>query len=380
MGLYTLTPSDLQLMGRVIPLGGYKTSRPGLSEPQRVEDTEGDMKLSKKKKVTKKKVTKKSLVRKTSPTDVALLAESDRAQLRRRAAARRPAMEYSTLNLAEMQSIQQWTATEDGFQRALSASQVKGVADFLLRSPVPIMPPLILAKLRGDRTGTRWCIDGQHRLKGGVISGVPLTAVTIAVEDLEEARYLFMVYNSKASKISKKFIGLISRNDVANTTRELATDYNAFYEHVKRLGTGLLGGTTTKYWDEVAHDGSIPAKDVQRMRWVLDLWTADTRWQPEKFPAERPGEVTRCAARHIVESTKSFYCVPGMLQVVGAVIRELGLQTQEQIQTVVTVAQGTTKFKSPSLRRLAARNGMDTWCDIVSSLKTEVAKHQMKSV
>ena len=334
--------------------------------------------------VKKKKVTKKNLVRKkATPGNVALLTEQDKARLRSLADNRRPRTEYAELSLSDMGEIQQWTADEDGFQRQLCLKQVKGVASFLLESPVPIMQPLILARLKNGTASERkkrWCIDGQHRLKGGVIAGVALTAVTITLNNLEEARYLFMIYNSKATSISKKFIGLISRNDVANTTRELATDYNAFYEHVKRLGTGLLGGTTTKYWDEVAHDGSIPAEEVARMRLILDQWTGDSRWQPDKFPEERPGEVTRCVAKHIVESTKSFYCVPGMLQVVGAVIRELGLKTPRQIRTVVTVAQMTTKFKSSAVRKLAARNGMDTWCDLVSALKTEVAKQQMKNI
>lgn len=330
------------------------------------------------KKTKKKKVAKKRLTRKSS--GVGSLTERQKGALRKSSAQRKPQMVYDDLSIDEMEEVQQWTASEGGFQRKLSMKQVNGVASFLLRSPVPILPPVILAKIRGSRARKRWCIDGQHRLKGALLAGISISAVTISVHDLEEARYLFMVYNSKATKISNKFIGLISHNEVATETRQLANDYDAFYEHIKRLGTGLLGGTTTRYWDEVAHDGSIPANDIRRMRLVLDQWTSDKRWRPDKFPEEKAGEVTRCVAKNIVANTKSFYCVPGTLQVIGAVIRELNLQTKEQIETVVTVAQDTFKFKSPTWRQHTARNGMDTWCDLVNLLKSNVAKHALTNI
>jgi len=222
-------------------------------------------------------------------------------------------------------------------------------------------------------------IDGQHRLKGAIQAGMCIPAVTITVDSLEQARYLFLIYNSKMSRVTKKFIGLVSNNDVAVTTRALAADYDAFYEHVKRLGIGLDFGKTTKYWDEVAHDATIPEATLTKMRLILDLWTKDRRWTPEKFPEEKPGEVTRVVSRRVISSCKSAYCVPGVLQVVGAVVRDLGATSRKQITTIVEVAQDTMDFKNIRFRREAGLNGMETWCKQIEILKSNVAMRALQA-
>jgi hypothetical protein len=335
--------------------------------------------MSKKAKTkTKKKVTKKFLVRRKK-NSAPVLSEAAKRKLSSAATKRQLPMTYKDLNLTEMSKVQQWTAVEGGFQRQLSLKQVNEVTAFMLYSPTPVIPPILLAKIKGDRSLKRWCIDGQHRLKGALQAGMGIPAVIITVDSLEQARYLFLIYNSKASKVSKKFIGMVSNNEVATLTRALSDEYEAYYEHIKRLGIGLLGGKTTKYWDEVAHDASVPAPYVKQMRTILDLWTSDRRWTPEKFPEERPGEVTRCIARKIVNSCKSAYCVPGVLQVVGAVVRDLGATTTKQITTIVDVAKSTMRFKSVPFRRNAGLNGMETWCDEIERLKTNVAKHTLST-
>lgn len=324
----------------------------------------------------KQKVTKKRLTRKGKTQNNALSA-AKMIKLRTAAQKRKLPMTYKVLTIAEMVKVQQWTSVEGGFQRQLCLRQVNDLTAFLLHSPSPVLPPVVLARLKDDQSTKRWCIDGQHRLKGAIQAGMGIPAVTITVDNLEQARYLFLVYNSKASKVSKKFIGLVSHNRVAKLTRELAAEYQTFYEHIKRLGIGLLGGKTTKYWDEVAHDACIPGDFIMRMRTILDLWTSDPRWRPERFPDEKPGEVTRCVARKIVTDCKSAYCVPGVLQVVGAAVRDLNAVTVPQIKTIVHVAQTTIRFKSPTFRRDASLNGMETWCTAIDKLKSNVAKHAL---
>jgi len=332
-------------------------------------------KKTKTKKRVTKKVTKKFLIRRKGSAPV--LSEAAKHKLRNEAIRRQLPMVYKDLSLDEMSKVQQWTAMEGGFQRQLSAKQVDEVTAFMLYSPTPVIPPILLAKINGDRSLRRWCIDGQHRLKGAIQASIGIPAVVITVESLEQARYLFLIYNSKASKVSKKFIGMVSNNEVASLTRELSNEYETYYEHIKRLGVGLLGGKTTKYWDEVAHDAAIPAPFIKQMRTVLGLWTSDRRWTPDRFPEERPGEVTRCIARKIVGSCKSAYCVPGVLQVIGAVIRDLGASTTAQITTIVDVAKTTMRFKSTAFRRDAGLNGMETWCSEIERLKANVAKHAL---
>ena len=330
-----------------------------------------------KKKATKKKVTKKRLTRYTKKEE-SNLSSTEMAKLRKAATKRTLPMFYKDLSLAEMMKVQQWTAVEGGFQRQLSLKQVNEVTSFMLYSPTPVIPPILLARLNGTSDGCRWCIDGQHRLKGAIQAGLGIPAVTITVASLDEARYLFLIYNSKASKVSKKFIGMVSNNEVASLTRQLASDYSTFYEHIKRLGIGLLGGKTTKFWDEVAHDAAIPEPFIKQMKMILNLWTQDRRWIPAKFPEEHPGEVTRCVARKIVSETNSAYCVPGVLQVVGAVVRDLGATSTRQITTIVEVAKQTMRFKGKTFRRDAALNGMETWCDEIDRLKANVAKHALR--
>ena len=330
-----------------------------------------------KKKVTKK-VTKKRLTRKSKEPPV--LSAAEMHKIRSAASKRKLPMSYKDLSVAEMKTVQQWTASEGGFQRQLSMKQVNEVTAFMLHSPTPMIPPVLLARLKSNRSLKRWCIDGQHRLKGAIQAEMGIPAVTITVDSLEQARYLFLIYNSKATKVSKNFIGMVSNNEVAVMTRELASEYETFYEHIKRLGIGLFGGKTTKYWDEVAHDAAIPAPFVKKMRTILNLWTSDRRWTPENFPEENPGEVTRCVARKVVVSCKSAYCVPGVLQVVGAVVRDLGATSTRQITTIVDVAKKTMRFKSPAFRRDAALNGMETWCSEIERLKSNVAKHTLHTL
>jgi len=338
------------------------------------------MAAKKKKKAAKKKVTKKRLTRKTAKKRSGNVAESlTSEELKKISAAalkRRPDSASCELSVDEMKKIRQWTAKEGGFQRDLSTSQVNGVTAFLLYSPVPVLAPIVLAKVKGDRTSKRWCIDGQHRLQGSIQAEMPIAAVTITVDSLEDARYLFLVYNSKSRRVSQRFIGRVSNNAVAVETRLMAKSFGAFYEHIKRLGVGLHGGLTTKYWDEVAHDTKIPQDRLNQMHLIMDIWTDDPRWVPDEFPEEQPGEVTRCVPRKIVESTKSAYCVPGVLQAVGAVVRALDCTTNDQIRTVVEVAQDLP-FKRKSFRELAGRNGMDFWCDLVADLQKRVAKHAL---
>ena len=333
-------------------------------------------KKTKKKKVTKK-ATKKTTKKKKKRKGPQPLSASEMSKLRKAAIKRQLPKAYKDLTLAEMNQVQQWTSTEGGFQRQLSNKQVNEVAAFMLYSPTPVVPPILLARLKGERGLKRWCIDGQHRLKGALQAGLSIPAVTITVKSLEQARYLFLIYNSKATKVSKKFIGLVSNNEVAKLTRDLASEYSTFYEHIKRLGIGLLGGKTTKYWDEVAHDAVIPETFVTQMRTILTMWTTDKRWTPGKFPDEKKGEVTRCISKRVVASCKSAYCVPGMLQVVGAVVRDLGATTPRQVRTIVRVAQKSIRFKSPTLRRDAGLNGMETWCIEIDKLKSSVAKHAL---
>ena len=339
------------------------------------------------KKKTTTKVTKKSSTRKTKTVakkgrkkkKESTLSPAELSNLRKAAIKRQLPRDYKDLTLDEMLEVQQWTSVEGGFQRQLSMKQVNEVTAFMLYSPTPIVPPVLLARLKGERGLKRWCIDGQHRLKGAIQAGMSIPAVTVTVDSLEQARYLFLVYNSKATRVSQKFIGLVSNNDVASITRSLAAEYGTFYEHIKRLGIGLLGGKTTKYWDEVAHDAAIPDTFLAQMRAILNLWTSDKRWTPAKFPAEKPGEVTRCVARNVVESCKSAYCAPGMLQVVGAVVRDLGATKPSQVKTIVAVAQNSIRFKSQKLRREAGLNGMETWCMEIDKLKSSVAKHALSS-
>ena len=331
--------------------------------------------MKKKKKTTKKKTAAPQKVAKKTarvPKEPPL-TPAEMTKLRARAELRKLPMSYKVLSLSEMQQVQQWTAGDGGFQRPLSTKQVNGVTDFMLHSPTPVIPPVLLARVKGDQTGKRWCIDGQHRLKGAIQAEMCIPAVTIIVDSLEQARYLFLIYNSKMSKVSQKFIGLVSNNKVAVTTRALAADYDAFYEHVKRLGIGLDFGKTTKYWDEVVHDANIPEATLTKTRLILDLWTRDPRWTPEKFPKEKPGEVTRVVSRRIIASCKSAYCVPGVLQVVGAVVRDLGATSRKQITTIVEVAQDTMTFKTTAFRRDAGLNGMETWCKQIELLKANVA-------
>ena len=305
------------------------------------------------------------------------ISPAELKRLGRESKKRRLPMSYKTLTLAEMKEVEQWTAAEGGFQRQLSTKQVNEVTQFLLHSPTPVLPPILLAKLKGSTSRRRWCIDGQHRLRGAVQANVSITAVVITVNDLEQARYLFLMYNSKARKVSKKFIGMVSNNNVAAITRALADEYGAFYEHIKRLGIGLNAGTTTRYWDEVAHDAAIPDGDLKKMRLILNLWTKDPRWNPSSFPEEKPGEVTRCISRKIVDSNRNAYCIPGVLQVVGAVVRDLKATSNRQIKTIVTVAQNDLQFKRKKFRDEAGRNGMDFWCKLVDELKTKVAVHAL---
>lgn len=282
----------------------------------------------------------------------------------------------------QLEKVEYFRIEEGGFQRDLIQSKAAAIADYLLNDPVGEVPAIMLARVKQDKkSGRLWSVDGQHRTQGAVLAGVPIYVEIVEVETMDEARLMFLKNNSTATKMHRQVLLAASNTPVASKTKELAASYEARCDHIVRLVTGLTSGTTSSFYDITNPRVVIPKDVISLVKIVMDEWTNDDRWLPSAFPPEPKGTQQRSVARKIVNTTKSAYCVPGVLQSVGDVLRKLQLTAADKttVKRVLKIMKDGINWKAPNVRQEAGRSGMDYFCRLSDSFRDKISSEAIRS-
>lgn len=265
---------------------------------------------------------------------------------------------------------------DGGYQRDLSEKSVSGLVTFMQANP-DLVPSILVAVIERKL----YIIDGQHRVEAAIRLGVPLWAELICMTKQDAARVFFLTANTKQRRVLTEVALAASNNPVAVTTRALATQFNSRRDHVKRLASGYVNGLTAKYFDIIDPNAQFPNDVKTVVIAVMEVWTASPNWRPETFPAESTGSPTRRIGGAIEEATESAYCIPAVLQAVGAVIKTLGLTAgdRKQIKSLVKLMVDDFQWGALRYRKALTGQGMGQVGQLYKELHAMVARHLVKA-
>lgn len=174
--------------------------------------------------------------------------------------------------------------TKDGYQRDLIPSKIYEIIGYAL-ADFPF-PALLLARLAG--TKRMFYIDGHHRGLGLAWAGRSVPAVVVECDIDKLGRLLFIVHNSKATKVKQTHVLRISRNESARQVRSTMARYGMTHTQALRIFCGVLAGRAVHGVDLVNLRAKIDSRAVRLVHQILDVWTDSKMWLPMRASKPKP--------------------------------------------------------------------------------------------
>ena len=280
------------------------------------------------------------------------------------------------LTVAELKKLGISKIVDGGYQRDLSEKSVTGLVGFMKANP-DLVPSILVAVINGKL----YIIDGQHRVEASIRLNTPIWAELICMTEQDAARVFFLTANTKQRRVLTEVALAASNNPVAVTTRAMAAQFNSRRDHIKRMTSGYVNGLTAKFFDIIDPNAEFPADVKSIVTAVMEVWTSSPNWKPEAFPAESTGSPTRRIGGAIEEGTESAYCIPAVLQAVGAVVKTLGLTAAdlEQIKALTKLMSDDFQWDALRHRKALAGQGMGQVCLLYKELHAMIARHLVRA-
>lgn len=223
----------------------------------------------------------KLIMSRLSDADRATILHAAKSQRRNSTQLREPYL--VSLSPTELRQVMRMPHSDyiDGFQRSLSPHRTLAIGAHVWRGKS--LPPLIVGELpvgeeiKSDFGFTRRImIDGDHRKDGGLQANVPLTAVIIPIENLDEARQSYLEINALSVRVTSKDQLHASKNASATNTKSLCADFGLSEAQALAVCRGAAGKINL-----VDTRASLNAVVFGKCRVIAAAWSADQRFQQE---------------------------------------------------------------------------------------------------